>query len=98
MNLKKLAPRGRTHEMNEELEAGDREEAVVGEGGGPQPGQGQQGEGARLKEPEPALYSCPCPPRPLYSAGPGQYPQRLRGGPPWIPPWLWGEQVCYCWA
>lgn len=96
MNLKRLASKGRTHEMNEELEAGDREEAVVG--GGAEPGQGQQGEGARPARAGACAVLLPMPPGPLYSAGPGQYPQRLRGGPPWIPPWLWGEQVCYCWA
>lgn len=64
VNLKTLASRGRTHEMNEELEAGDREEAAVGEGGGPEPGQGQQGEGARPEKPEPALCSYPRPPSP----------------------------------
>lgn len=30
VNLKRLASRGRVHEMNEELETGDREEAAVG--------------------------------------------------------------------
>lgn len=62
VNLKRLVSRGRTHEMNEELEAEDREEAAVGEGGGPEPGQGNRRKGIGLQEPEPALYACPWPP------------------------------------
>lgn len=62
VNLKRLASRGRMHEMNEELEAEDREEAAVGEGGGPEPGQGNRGKGIGLQEPEPALHAGPWPP------------------------------------
>lgn len=81
--------------MNEKLEEEDREGAAVGEGEGFEPGQGQQGEGDGPKRagacsplPTPALR-CSCwrsillwIPIPLLPSGPGQYPQRLRGGSP----------------
>lgn len=84
VNLKRLASKGRTHEMNGELEAGDREEAVVG--GGPEPGQGQQGEGARPARAGACAVLLPTPPRAPLLSGPRTISSEVEGWAPMDPP------------
>lgn len=61
-----------------------------------------QGRGNREKELAERAGACtvllPMPPQAPLLSRPRTISSEVEGWAPWIPPWLWGEQVCYCWA